>query len=187
MTEDITVTLQQDDDMIDDEEEVPRTTSSSKSNKNFKGRGTKGSNDDNTDRYTGKGGVFDTIQSEDDKPGAPLRSIEGWIVFISGVQEEAQEDDLKDTFAEFGAIKDVVLPLDRRTGFVKGYALVEYETKKEAEQAIAEMNGKEFMGQAVKVDWAFTTPARGGRAGGSSSSSGPRRVERGGDRRGNRR
>lgn len=166
MSDNLAASLQETDEMLDEvEEEAP--TRNARTNKNFKGRGSRGGNDDNADRYAGKGGVFETIQGEDDKPGGPIRSIEGWIVFISGVQEEAQEDDLKDTFAEYGPLKDVVLPLDRRTGFVKGYALVEYETQKEAAQAIAEMNGKEFMGQTLKVDWAFTYP-KGARTSGSS-------------------
>lgn len=44
----------------------------------------------------------------------------------------------------------------RRTGFVKGYALLEYESKSEAQRAISEMDGKDFLGQAVRVDWAFS-------------------------------
>ncbi len=103
----------------------------------------------------------------------PPAAVEGWIIFVTGVHEEASEDDVLDSFAEFGKVRNINLNLDRKTGLVKGYAMIEYELKKEAEAAIAGMDGKALLGKEVNVSFAFVSGAgahgsegRGGGGGG---------------------
>ncbi|KAI3791933.1 hypothetical protein L2E82_05799 [Cichorium intybus] len=128
------------------------TAAASSAPKKTKGRGFREETD--AARSNRMSGRFDSLDS-DGGPG-PERSIEGWIILATGVHEEAQEDDLQNAFGEFGEIKNLHLNLDRRTGFVKGYALIEYEAFEEAEKAITSMDGGELLTQTVNVDWAFS-------------------------------
>ncbi|KAL4094703.1 hypothetical protein PRIC1_010361 [Phytophthora ramorum] len=118
-----------------------------------------------SNRYPAESGVFEKLQASPRDHSTALQSVEGWLLFVTGVHEEAQEEDVMDAFAEDAQVKDLHLNLDRRSGFVKGYALVKFESFEDAKAAMERMDGQEILGSTIQVDWAFRKDAdrRGGR------------------------
>mmetsp|Transcript_96978 Transcript_96978/g.172616 ORF Transcript_96978/g.172616 Transcript_96978/m.172616 type:complete len:138 (-) Transcript_96978:276-689(-) len=83
----------------------------------------------------------------------PAKSREGWGVFVSGLCEEVEEDDVEEAFACHGTVTSLSLPLNRMTGNIKGYCMLEYSSREEATAAIKSMDGAKLRGQAIFVSW----------------------------------
>ncbi|OAV88839.1 hypothetical protein PTTG_04453 [Puccinia triticina 1-1 BBBD Race 1] len=132
------------------------------------------------DPSNGQQVVYDRLDEQQMKEkeqtaGNAARSVEGWVVIVQGVHEEATEEDLMEKFSDYGHVMNLAMPLDRRTGYVKGYALVEYETRKEAEMAIKSGTESKLLDQTLKCDFAFVRAPTG-----ASAPVGQPKVRRGG-------
>ena len=93
-------------------------------------------------------------------------------IYVGNLVFDVSEDDLREAFGQFGEITEVRLIMDKFSGKSKGFGFIEMPSKDEAEKAIEEMNGKEFMGRALNVNEAKPKTDRGGRGGRSSGGRG---------------
>ncbi len=93
-------------------------------------------------------------------------------IYVGNLAHKATEDDVRQAFAEFGEVAEVRLIVDKFSGESRGFGFVEMPTKAEAEKAIEEMNGKEFMERALNVNEARPKVDRGGGRGGGGGGRG---------------
>lgn len=73
-------------------------------------------------------------------------------IYIGNLSYQATEDDLNAVFAEYGQVKRIVLPSDRETGRLRGFAFVEMTDDTQEDKAISELDGAEWMGRQLKVN-----------------------------------
>ncbi len=67
-------------------------------------------------------------------------------IFVAKLTTGVREKDLDYEFRRFGSIRNIQLK--------RGYAFIEYEDHKDADDAIKEMDGKRFEGQRIVVQQA---------------------------------
>jgi RNA recognition motif-containing protein len=85
-------------------------------------------------------------------------------IYVGNLSYQATEDDLKEVFSDYGTVKRVVLPADRETGRMRGFAFVEMSEDAQEDAAITELDGADWMGRQLKVNKA--KPKEDNRGGG---------------------
>ena len=73
-------------------------------------------------------------------------------IYVGNLSYRASEADLKEIFADYGEVKRVVLPTDRETGRLRGFAFVEMSEDAQEDAAITELDGAEWMGRQLRVN-----------------------------------
>jgi RNA recognition motif-containing protein len=91
-------------------------------------------------------------------------------IYIGNLSYKATEEDLKSVFEDYGAVKRVVLPTDRETGRMRGFAFVEMTEDASEDKAIESLDGADWMGRTLKVNKA--RPKEGGEGGGGGGRGG---------------
>jgi RNA recognition motif-containing protein len=87
-------------------------------------------------------------------------------LFVGNLSFQTTQDDLIAAFSQYGAVERVNIVTDRETGQARGFAFVEMTDRREAETAIARLNGTELNGRAMNVNEARPKTERSGRSGG---------------------
>ena len=87
-------------------------------------------------------------------------------LYVGNLPFQASERDLRDWFAEAGVeVDNVTLIRDRDSNQLRGFGFVEIRNDEEAERAIRDLNGKEFLARALVINEARPR-GEGGRGGG---------------------
>ena len=93
-------------------------------------------------------------------------------IFVGGLNWDATDDDLRETFGECGAITDAVVVNDRDTGRSRGFGFVTYSSDEEAKAAVEKFDGQDFMGRKLTVNEARQREDRGDGGGGGYGGGG---------------
>ncbi len=83
-------------------------------------------------------------------------------LFIGNLPTSTNEKDLQSLFSQFGTVRSMNLITDIFSGQCKGFAFIEMEGH-EARAAIAGLDGNDFNGKPIKVNFESPKAGRRGR------------------------
>jgi hypothetical protein len=87
-------------------------------------------------------------------------------LYVGNLPYSVRDEDLQQSFGQFGAVTSAKVMMERDTGRSKGFGFVEMGSDAEAQAAIAGMNGQPLGGRSVVVNEARPMEARPPRTGG---------------------
>src|SRR5687768_13490561 len=92
-------------------------------------------------------------------------------IYLGNLPYQMTEEELRQTFEEFGSVKAASILIDRETGRPRGFGFIEIEDEA-GPRAIQELNGKQVQGRTLTVNEARPRAAGGGGGGGGFSGGG---------------
>jgi len=93
-------------------------------------------------------------------------------LYVGNLPYSVRDEDLQQSFGQFGAVTSAKVMMERDTGRSKGFGFVEMGSDAEAQAAIAGMNGQSLGGRSVVVNEARPMEARPPRSGGYGGGAG---------------
>jgi hypothetical protein len=93
-------------------------------------------------------------------------------LYVGNLPYSVRDEDLQQSFGQFGAVTSAKVMMERDTGRSKGFGFVEMGSDAEAQAAINGMNGQPLGGRSVVVNEARPMEARPPRSGGGFGGGG---------------
>jgi len=93
-------------------------------------------------------------------------------LYVGNLPYSVRDEDLQQSFGQFGSVTSAKVMMERDTGRSKGFGFVEMGSDAEAQAAINGMNGQPLGGRSVVVNEARPMEARPPRSGGFGGGSG---------------
>lgn len=93
-------------------------------------------------------------------------------LYVGNLPYTFRDQDLEQTFSQFGAVQSAKVMMERDTGRSKGFGFVEMGSDAEAQEAINGMNGQSLGGRSIVVNEARPMEARPPRSGGGGFGGG---------------
>ena len=102
----------------------------------------------------------------------------GKKLYVGNLGFNVTNKDLEELFAQAGVCESAAVITDRATGQSRGFGFVEMSSNADAQKAIEQFDGQEFMGRPLKVNEAREREGGGGgrgpRGGGGGGGGGGR-------------
>ena len=93
-------------------------------------------------------------------------------LYVGNLPYSFRDQDLEQTFGQFGAVQSAKVMMERDTGRSKGFGFVEMGSDAEAQAAIQGVHGQNFGGRGLVVNEARPMEPRPPRSGGYSGGGG---------------
>ncbi|KAM6071125.1 protein boule-like [Chlamydotis macqueenii] len=71
-------------------------------------------------------------------------------IFVGGIDVKANENDLREFFAQYGSVKEVKIVNDR-AGVSKGYGFITFETQEDAQEILQEAKKLNYKGKKLNI------------------------------------
>ena len=72
-------------------------------------------------------------------------------IYVGNLSYSTSEDQLEETFAQYGGVASTNIIIDKYTNQSKGFAFVEMSDESNATAAISALNGAELNGRELRV------------------------------------